>query len=120
MQQQIHFNDNFFGNKRYRFINKGSLYFIVILSISIKRVDCIKFRAIAKPDEGEELLELGHSFTKTHLYNFDPLKTHFYIVKLGFTGYTLFFLFLLNNIDCGYSLEPPHRGGSNEYPQSML
>ena len=20
------------------------------------------------------------------------------------------------NIDCGYSLEPPHRGGSNEYP----
>ena len=24
------------------------------------------------------------------------------------------------NIDCGYSLEPPHRGGSNEYPQSMF
>ena len=24
------------------------------------------------------------------------------------------------NIDCGYSLEPPHRGGSNVYPQSML
>ena len=23
-------------------------------------------------------------------------------------------------IDCGYSLEPPHRGGSNEYPQSMF
>ena len=22
-------------------------------------------------------------------------------------------------IDCGYSLEPPRRGGSNEYPQSM-
>ena len=21
------------------------------------------------------------------------------------------------NIDCGYSLEPPQRGGSNEYPQ---
>ena len=20
------------------------------------------------------------------------------------------------NIDCGYSLEPPHQGGSNEYP----
>ena len=31
-----------------------------------------------------------------------------------------FFLFLLQNIDCGYSLEPPHRGGSNEYPQSMF
>ena len=23
-------------------------------------------------------------------------------------------------IDCGYSLEPPHRGGSNEYPQFMF
>ena len=23
------------------------------------------------------------------------------------------------NINCGYSLEPPRRGGSNEYPQSM-
>ena len=24
------------------------------------------------------------------------------------------------NIDCGYSLEQPHRGGSNECPQSMF
>ena len=24
------------------------------------------------------------------------------------------------NIDCGYSLEPPRLGGSNEYPQSMF
>ena len=30
--------------------------------------------------------------TKTYLYNFDPLKPHFHIIKLGFTGYTLFFL----------------------------
>ena len=30
------------------------------------------------------------------------------------------FIFLLKNIDCGYSLEPPRRGGSNEYPQSMF
>ena len=42
---------------------------------------------------------------------------NFYIVKLRFTGiYIIFFLFLLKNIDCGYSLEPPRRGGSNEYP----
>ena len=25
-----------------------------------------------------------------------------------------------HNMDCGYSLEPPRRGGSNEYPQFML
>ena len=24
------------------------------------------------------------------------------------------------NIDCGYSLEPPRRGSSNEYPQAMF
>ena len=24
------------------------------------------------------------------------------------------------SIDCGYSLEPPRRGGSNEYPQSKF
>ena len=26
----------------------------------------------------------------------------------------------VQNIDCGYSLEPPQRGGSNEYPQSVF
>ena len=30
--------------------------------------------------------------TKTCLYNFDPLKPHFYIVKLGFTGVYIIFL----------------------------
>ena len=29
---------------------------------------------------------------KTHLYSFDPLKPHFYIVKLGFTGVYIIFL----------------------------
>ena len=55
------------------------------------------------------------SITRTRLYNFDPLKPHFYIVKLGFTGVNINFLISAKNIDCGYSLEPPRRGGSNEY-----
>ena len=29
-------------------------------------------------------------------------------------------LFLLQNIDCAYSLERPRRGGSNMYPQSVF
>ena len=45
--------------------------------------------------------------TKTHLYNFDPLKPHFYIAKLGFTGVYIIFLISAQNIDC-------------EYPQSMF
>ena len=39
--------------------------------------------------------------------NEHPLTPHFYIEKVGFTRVYIFFLFLLQNIDCGYSLEPP-------------
>ena len=41
-----------------------------------------------------------------------PLKPHIYIVKLGFTRIYI----MLKTIDCGYSLEPARRRGSNEYP----
>ena len=37
---------------------------------------------------------------KTRLYNFG---------LGGLQGYTLFFLFLLKNIDCGYPLKPPRQ-----------
>ena len=57
---------------------------------------------------------------KTYLYNFDPLKPHFCIVKLGLTGVYIIFLISAKNIDCGYSLEPPRRGGSKGYPQSIF
>ena len=30
------------------------------------------------------------------------------------------FLIFAQNIDCEYTLEPPRRGGSNVYPQSMF
>ena len=60
------------------------------------------------------------TITKTYLYNLDPLKPHFYIIKLGFTGVYIIFLISAQDIDCGYSLEPPRRGGSNEYLQSMF
>ena len=46
---------------------------------------------------------------KTYLYSCDPLKPHFYIAKLGFTGVYIIFLISAQNIDCWYSLEPPHQ-----------
>ena len=49
-------------------------------------------------------LSLSQYITKTCLYNTDPLKPHFYIVKLGFTGVYIVFLISVQNIDCGYSL----------------
>ena len=61
------------------------------------------------------------SFTsQKHTYKIlTPLNPLLYLKTGVYKGYTLFFLYLLKNIYCGYSLEPPHRGRSNEYPQSM-
>ena len=43
-----------------------------------------------------------------------PKNENFQIKKFNI------FLISAQNIDCGYSLKPPRRGGSNEYPQSMF
>ena len=55
----------------------------------------------------ENWRKLSQTSLKSCLYNFDPLKPHFYIVNWGLQGYILLLLFLLKNIDCGYSLEQP-------------
>ena len=59
---------------------------------------------------------------KICLYSFDPLKPHFCIVKLGFTGVYIIFLMSAKHIDCGYSLELHQRGSSNEqkYGEAVL
>ena len=46
----------------------------------------------------------------------------FYALKIRNFQLKFFDIFLIfaQNIDCGYTLEPPRRGGSNEYPQSMF
>ena len=36
--------------------------------------------------------------TKTYLYNADPLKPHFYIIKLGFTGGMHYFSYFYSKI----------------------
>ena len=51
----------------------------------------------------------------SNIQKFSPPKTeNFQIKNIGI------FYISARNIDCGYSLEPPRRGGSNEYPQSMF
>ena len=42
-------------------------------------------------EEDNTTWKLKFIITKTRLYNFDPLKSHFYIVKLGFTGVYIIF-----------------------------
>ena len=41
-----------------------------------------------------------------------------FVVKMIF--FIIIFLIFAQNIDCGYTLEPPRRGGSNVYPQSLF
>ena len=58
------------------------------------------------------LVQSGAILKNTHIMktspcNVYPLTPPLYIVKLGFTGVYIIFLFLLQNINCGYSLEPP-------------
>ena len=60
-----------------------------------------------------------HYITKTSLFKYTDIlppkkKWNFSYKKIDI------FRISAQNIDCGYSLEPPRRGGSNEYPQSMF
>ena len=56
------------------------------------------------------------------------LQKHVHVIYSNISAYksgnfglkiVIFFLFFAQNIDYGYTLEPP-RGGSNEYPRSMF
>ena len=53
---------------------------------------------------------------KPNILKFLPSKNEKFQIKF----LIFFFHISAQNIDCGYSLEPPRRGGSNEYPQSMF
>ena len=59
----------------------------------------------------QPLRKLAHAIYKDFL----ALKIENFQLK----NFVIFLIFA-QNIDCGYTLEPPRRGGSNEYPQSMF
>ena len=62
------------------------------------------------------MLRSHYENTPIHIYvKFHLQKTENFQIKNSDI-----FLISAQNIDCGYSLEPPRRGGSNEYPQSMF
>ena len=55
--------------------------------------------------------------TKTCLFKYIEKIT---IKNLKFSDKISIFHISVQNIDCEYLLEPPRRGGSNEYSQSMF
>ena len=54
-------------------------------------------------------------YAYSNIFKISPPKTESFQIKKSDI-----FHFSDQNIDCGYSLEPPRQGGSNEYPQSMF
>ena len=56
------------------------------------------------------------------MYNVDPIKPHFYIVKLGFTGVYIIFLISAQNHKLWVFIRNAlaSRGCSNKSPQSMF
>ena len=58
--------------------------------------------------------------TKTRLFKYIEKFHHQTNENFQTINSDIFLFFLLENIDCGYSLEPPRRGGSNEYLQSLF
>ena len=65
------------------------------------------------------VLKIQHFIGNTCPCNEYPLKPRLCITKQEYARVFLFFL-LCPKTDCGYSLEPPRRGGYNVYPQSMF
>ena len=63
--------------------------------------------------------KLSPDITKTRLFKYIE---NFTTKNWNFSdkNSNIFFHFSAQNIDCVYSLELPHRGSSNEYPQSIF
>ena len=82
-----------------------------------KRHFCLCKTKGAAASAADQHLSFHSTIKHAHdaIYRFSPVKIE------NFHG-NIFDIFLIfaQNIDCGYTLEPPRRGGSNEYPQSMF
>ena len=76
-------------------IRKNIIYKAVLLDCGISWVSSyiLLFNVLkcSESRNGAPLMSFLASITKTCLYNFDPHRPHFYIVKLGFTGVYIIF-----------------------------
>ena len=73
---------------------------------------------MSAPMKAISLLNLDNSLRKqaySNILKISPPKPESFQIKI-----LIYFHISAQNIDCGYSLEPPRRGGSNEYLQSMF
>ena len=88
----------------------------VIKNPSLLHVDGVRIIILVLSGGGDSWIFFY--ITKTRLFKYIEIFT----TKNWKVSDKNFDIFLISaqNIDCGYSLEPPRWGGSNECPQSML
>ena len=60
------------------------------------------------------------NITKTCPFNIQRCFRQVKLENFQWKNVDIFLPFAQTDIDCGYTLEPSRRGGSNEYPQSMF
>ena len=108
MQDGIHYNKTqWMGQTRWE-QSQGLESFNIHRCSSSFRLDFADFQS--------ELTKCHYETTPIQIYwKFTTIKRKFSDRKFWY-----FFHIIAQNIDCGYSLEPPRQGGSNEYPQSMF
>ena len=88
----------------FRVLPLSSLLILFVMNLDVSRSYCGLFIALHYENLSMQYTEI---FLALQIENFQ--------LKIFDT-----FLIFAQNIDCGYTLEPPRRGGSNEYPQSMF
>ena len=88
----LRYKNRIYGHLMRIFTKTTGHYPAWLYNIKVKLVlkMCRNYKPL--PSERLNTNQTPFSITKTRLYNFDPLKPHFYIVKLGFTGVYIIFL----------------------------
>ena len=105
-----------------------SLQFIVFMYSDHSRNILTDPRTFKGPNVAYAFMNFYIFVSCNSLFTLDITKTNLFKYTEKFTTKTWKFsdknsdIFHISaqNIDCGDSLEPPRRGGSNEYPQSMF
>ena len=81
----------------------------LVVFFNIQKRDMVTHLTLCKPNNDDRVIYIPYTpilSSKTWVW--------------GMHIHVIFILIFAQNRDCGYTLEPPQWGGSNEYPQSMF
>ena len=97
--------------------SKGIFYRMLIFPAASHTLLCSNHKLQGNLLSGANISVLQATLRKHSYSNIEYVTTN--IWKFS-DKKMIFFYISAQNIDCEYTLEPPRRGGSNEYPQSMF